>query len=196
MDEPRDKRVVAFVDGQNLFYAAKKAFGYDFPNYDPLKLVQLVCTQRTRWNLELYFYTGLPSPTRDEPRHRFWEAKLGAMGKNSDLVQTFSRPLVYRGGTAQEKGIDVRLAIDAVRLVHEAVYDVALIFSQDQDFTEVAVEVRRIAAPHDRWIKVACAFPVSPSYLNKRGIDKTDWIGIDQTLYDQAVDPVNYRWSQ
>jgi mRNA interferase HigB len=26
--EPPVKRVVAFVDGQNLFYAAKKAFGY------------------------------------------------------------------------------------------------------------------------------------------------------------------------
>jgi hypothetical protein len=27
--EPAIKRAVAFVDGQNLFYAAKTAFGYD-----------------------------------------------------------------------------------------------------------------------------------------------------------------------
>ena len=32
--EPAIKRAVAFVDGQNLFYAAKIAFGYSFPNYD------------------------------------------------------------------------------------------------------------------------------------------------------------------
>jgi hypothetical protein len=29
--EPSVKRTVAFVDGQNLFYAAKKAFGHRFP---------------------------------------------------------------------------------------------------------------------------------------------------------------------
>lgn len=36
MNEPQTKRVTAFVDGQNLFNAAKYAFGYRFPNYDPL----------------------------------------------------------------------------------------------------------------------------------------------------------------
>ena len=38
-DEPAIKRAIAFVDGQNLFYAAKEAFGYTYPNYDPDSLV-------------------------------------------------------------------------------------------------------------------------------------------------------------
>ena len=38
-DEPAIKRAIAFVDGQNLFYAAKEAFGYSYPNYDPDSLV-------------------------------------------------------------------------------------------------------------------------------------------------------------
>jgi len=37
--EPSVKRTVAFVDGQNLFFAAKKAFGHRFPNYDPRPLL-------------------------------------------------------------------------------------------------------------------------------------------------------------
>ena len=194
MTEPQDKRVAAFVDGQNLFHATKMAFGYGFPNFDPVELAKLVCTQQSDWTLiKLYFYTGMPSQTKDEPRNRFWKAKLAAMGKNTNLVQTYSRPLVYRKGIGQEKGIDVKLAIDAVRLAHESAYDVALIFSQDQDFVEVANEIRRIAAVQNRWIKVACAYPVSPAYDNNRGIDKTDWIPIDRTLYDQAIDPANYR---
>ena len=41
-----NKRVVAFVDGQNLFNAAKQAFGYDYPNYDVVKLAKLVCEHR------------------------------------------------------------------------------------------------------------------------------------------------------
>ena len=191
--EPKNKRVAAFVDGQNLFNAAKMAFGYGFPNYDPIELAKLVCKQQGQWTLEkLHFYTGMPSPTKDEARHLFWKTKLGIMGTNK-LVQTFSRPLVYRNGIGQEKGIDVKLAIDAVRLAHESAYDVALIFSQDQDFIEVANEIRRIAIVQDRWIKVACAYPVSPDYDNVRGIDKTDWLPIDRTLYDQAIDPANYR---
>jgi hypothetical protein len=42
-DPPALKRAVTFIDGQNLFYAAKEAFGYSFPNYDVFALSQAVC---------------------------------------------------------------------------------------------------------------------------------------------------------
>jgi hypothetical protein len=32
--EPQPKRAIVFFDGQNLFYAAREAFGYTHPNYD------------------------------------------------------------------------------------------------------------------------------------------------------------------
>jgi len=198
--ELQNKRVVAFVDGQNLFNAAKQAFGYDYPNYDAVKLARLICEQRgqerqERWMLaRLHFFTGMPSPTKDEPRNRFWKSKLAAMGRN-EIVQTFSRPIVYRNGIGQEKGIDVRLALDAVRLAHENEYDVALIFSQDQDFSELAIEIKRIASVQNRWVTVVCAYPVGAGYSNKSGIDKTDWFKIDKTLYDRAIDSYDYRKS-
>jgi len=194
----QNKRVIAFVDGQNLFNATKQAFGYHFPNYDALKLAQLVCEQRgqaqqEQWTLvKLHFYTGMPSPTKDEPRNRFWKTKLAAMGRDN-MISTFSRPLVYRNGIGQEKGIDVRLALDAVRLAHENEYDVALIFSQDQDFSELAIEIKRIAAVQGRWVTVVSAYPAGVGYSNKSGIDKTDWFKIDKTLYDQAIDSYNHR---
>ncbi len=66
----------------------------------------------------------------------------------------FSRPLRYRNvkvrlpdGTfhtflsGEEKGVDVRLALDVIRLAHAGAYDVALIFIQDQDLSEVAAEI-------------------------------------------------------
>jgi hypothetical protein len=93
----------------------------------------------------------------------------------------------------QEKGIDMRLALDVIRCGRDELFDVALIFSQDQDLSKVAVEIRRIAARQKRWIKIASAFPLSPASVNKRGINRTDWIKIDKALYDSCVDPGDYR---
>ena len=121
-------------------------------------------------------------------------------------IVTFSRSLRYRNRTftlpdgtqhsllsGEEKGIDVRIALDVIRLAHRGAYDVALIFSQDQDLSEVAKEIRVIAQEQDRWIKVASAFPVSPTSRNKRGINSTDWIRIDRATYDACIDKRDYR---
>jgi hypothetical protein len=36
--EPSIKRAVAFVDGQNLFHAAREVFGHTYPDYNILAL--------------------------------------------------------------------------------------------------------------------------------------------------------------
>jgi hypothetical protein len=41
--EPAIKRAVTFIDGQNLYRAAKESFGYHYPNYDVRKLSDSVC---------------------------------------------------------------------------------------------------------------------------------------------------------
>lgn len=202
--EPAVKRTIAFFDGQNLFYAVKYAFGYTWPNYDPLKLAQAVCHAQGWQLVRTCFYTGLPGPQDDPFWHHFWTAKLAHLGRVG--VQTFSRHLKYRnqtvklpgGGTTtvlvgSEKGVDVRLALDVVAAARDDACDVALIFSQDQDLSEVADEVRAISMQQDRWIKLACAFPTSPTYNNTRGINKAEWLRIDRATYDACLDPRDYR---
>jgi hypothetical protein len=70
---------------------------------------------------------------------------------------------------------------------------IAFFDGQDQDLSEVSDEVRAISMQQDRWIKLACAFPVSPTYGNTRGINKTDWLRIDRATYDACVDSRDYR---
>ncbi len=189
MIEPTSPRTVAFVDGQNLFHTAREAFGYAYPNYDVTALAKAVCHDRGWCLAQVRFYTGVPRLQDDPFWHDFWRQKLALMGRHG--VHIFSRHLRYRTRhitlpdgsrhslmTGEEKGIDVRIAIDIVRLAHRRNYDVALIFSQDQDLSEVAAEIRSIAREQDRWIKVASAFPVSAASHNRRGVDKTDWIPI------------------
>ena len=93
----------------------------------------------------------------------------------------------------EEKGIDVRIAVDVICMAFRGSYDVAIIFSQDQDLAEVAKEVRLIAQSQSRWIKVACAYPVGPGTRYLRGIDRTDWIPIDSATYSACLDPNDYR---
>ena len=104
--------------------------------------------------------------------------KLAHLGRRGATI--YSRSLVYRnkvvrlpGGaehsylSGEEKGIDVRIAIDVIGLAWQNAYDVAVIFSQDQDLSEVAREIRAIARSQDRWLKMASAFPVSPVTQNQ-----------------------------
>lgn len=84
-------------------------------------------------------------------------------------------------------------ALDIVRLARRRAFDVAVVFSQDQDLSEVAVEIRAIAAEQSRWIKMACAYPLGPLSRNRRGIDRTDWIPLDRAFYDSCLDPLDYR---
>ena len=201
---PTPVRAIVFVDGQNLYHCAREAYGYSFPNYDVLKLAQHVCGVRG-WTLaEARFYTGIPDAQDDASWNRFWTKKLLAITRQG--VRVYSRSLRYRdrviklsGGTTlttrigEEKGIDVRMAIDLVRLAHRRSFDAAVVFSQDQDLSEVAKEMRIIAAEQRRWIKMACAFPHADQAPNKRGINGTDWIPIDRDSYDRCVDPHDYR---
>jgi uncharacterized LabA/DUF88 family protein len=202
--EPPVKRTFVFIDGQNLFYAVKDSFGYTYPNYDPVLLAKFVVNQQ-KWTLaQTHFYTGIPE-AKDSPRwNHFWSAKLAVMGTRG--IKTFKRHLKYRNQTValrdgssttvligQEKGIDVRLALDVVRFARQKSFDVAVIFSQDQDLSELASEVQGIARDQNRWIKLACAFPISPTTKNTRGIDGTDWIQIERAAYDTCLDPNDYR---
>ncbi|HSW64769.1 MAG TPA: NYN domain-containing protein [Dissulfurispiraceae bacterium] len=202
--EPPVKRAFVFIDGQNLFHHAKAAFGYQYPNFDPRKLAEHVCAARSWQVSEIHFYTGVPS-VMDKPFwNHFWTAKMAVMGTRG--IKTFSRQLRYRNqaialpdGTScvaavgQEKGIDVRIALDVVRYALDNKYDVCLIFSQDQDLSEAVEDVKKISILHDRWIKLSCAFPVSPTVQKARGINGTDWIKIDRATYDACIDPIDYR---
>lgn len=202
MQEPDKKRVAFFFDGQNLFKGAEEAFGYNYPNYSPMRLATRICQDRPGWNLgDIHFYTGIPSREKDPKWNQFWSAKLLRMSRRG--IKTFQRPLRYRrkeiklsGGTsivtdvAEEKGIDVRIALDVIRYALRETYDVAVIISQDQDLSEVASEIRIIAEEQDRWIKVASAFIAGNR--NFRGIQGTDWISIAREVYDACIDPENY----
>ena len=185
-----------------IFHCVKKAFGgYRYPNYDIKKMVHCVCKKQGWGNpVSIHFYTGIPKRNISPEWHNFWRRKLEGMKR-----ERFYRPLFYSGRevasggsskkalAGREKGIDVRLALDITRAVSEDTCDVVVIFSQDQDFSEVAKEVRYISNREGRWIKIASAFRVSSEHDNNSGINYTYWIRIDKKMYDECIDPKDCR---
>ncbi|MGZ5495030.1 MAG: NYN domain-containing protein [Thermoanaerobaculia bacterium] len=202
------KRTVAFVDGQNLFHASRESFGYTYPNYDAPALAAAICAVRG-WDLiGTRFYTGVPDPSDDAFWNHFWSGKLAVMGRQPG-VHVFSRALRYRNqvvtlpdGTqftflkGEEKGIDVRIAVDVIRNGPQAgvrrrcrvqpgprplgggnrsSFDLAGAGSVDQDRIRFS------------------AFPLSPTTRNRRGINNTEWIPIERATYDACLDLRNYR---
>ncbi len=200
MPQPPNCRTVAFFDTQNLYRFVKDCFGYTYPNFDPVKLATFICKQKG-WQLtQTRLYTGVPRIESDPFWHTFWSNKIAILKRKG--VYCFKRELVTRikemnlpDGTIEkvpflmEKGIDVRIAIDIITMARKNLYDVALLFSQDQDLSEVALEIRSIAHEQCRWIKTACAFPEGRT----RGIDNTEWIQISKADYDRCIDPSDYR---
>lgn len=188
MQEPPVKRAVVFIDGQNLFHSAKAAFGYREPTYDVHALATVVCAKMGWVRREIRFYTGLPDQRHAGRLLAAWNAKLARMGHQGIITQT--RPLRYAGTPplGREKGIDIRIALDVVRLGRLNYYDVGLIFSQDQDLVEVVNEIKDISRQQGRWIKIASAFPQSPEKRLNKGIYGTDWIPIDSATYAACVE--------
>ena len=195
---------MAFFDGQNLFRHAKDAFGHHHPNFDPIKLHKMVCASKG-WTPNLVrFYTGIPKKEKSPMWADYWSNRILAMNRAGINVTT--RTLRYRIeatfnengdkkeiSVPQEKGIDVRLALDVVSCAIKGQYDIAVIYSQDQDLNEVVSDVKDAATAVNREIAVACAFPYGPNSTSKRGIDRTEWIRIEQAEYDQCLDPRDYR---
>src|SRR5829696_5677906 len=138
----------------------RRPSGYTFPNYDPLLLAEAVCASRSWKCAGVRFYTGVPDAGDNPFWNHFWVAKGAQMGREG--VHVFTRPLRYRNKQVKlpdgsihtfldgdEKGIDVRIALDVIRLAHQGAYDVALLFCRDQDLSEVADEIRVIAKERD-----------------------------------------------
>jgi uncharacterized LabA/DUF88 family protein len=203
---PAALRVCAFVDGYNLFKSVKACFQYPKPNYDIKKLVEAVLRMApNRQLVSAHFYIGIPTHIDDAQSNRWWTRKLAAMGRSGVRVETRNlkrRELrIHLEGLVKldktvprliEKGIDLKIGLDMVRLARNSTYDVGILFSRDGDLVEAVAEVQSIAAEQKRTVILECAYPVAPG-VDARPIHRTTPREITKAIYDQCIDPTDYR---
>lgn len=190
LEEPAQKRAVAFIDGSNMRHSARTAFGEAFANFNPLALAEIVCASRGWTVVGVNLYLGVPDVRVAEDAH-YASVKRCARWRRQG-VKVFTRTLQEDGtGSLREKGIDVRMALDAIALYRKGAFDVALLFTQDQDFAELASEIKALAREDGRWVQVASAFPDKGT--GRGGVYGTLPIVIDQETFAQALDTAENR---
>ena len=141
-------------------------------------------------------YTGRPDGERDPRTHAAHMRQCAAWERSGAVVIT--RPLRYPRDwprdRAQEKGIDVQLAIDFVAGAIDDSYDTGIICSTDTDLLP-ALEFVATRFGRERAETAACLTGGKGRELRLR--KPSTWCHrLEQTDYDAVRDPTDYRASR
>ncbi len=140
----RPARLVVFLDYQNVYGGARQAFhSYHAPytegQIDPVKLAELLAPRGigSRELTEIRIYRGRPDSTRDPKGYGANLRQCSLWERSDPRVRVITRILRYPQNwpqePAEEKGVDVALAIDVVTMAIRGEYDVAIVMSTDTD---------------------------------------------------------------
>lgn len=146
------KQVGVYIDHMNAYNGARRAF---FPpsggpsiegQYWPQALGARIVSNGPPGR-ELKFvrvFRGIPDPRKTPRANRACNREIADWRLHS-RVSVYTRPVkVYADGAVREKGIDVQIAIDLVLGALRGLYDVAVLFSNDNDLLPAVEAVRTI----------------------------------------------------
>ncbi len=168
-------RVAVFLDYQNVHLVAAELFApYGTPAHEtivhPLRVAERVVSKRRGDNelVAVRIYRGRPNPAHQPTNAAASDAQAAAWQRDR-RVKVIRRNLKYPRDwpdtPAREKGVDVALAVDFVRMSMLKECDVAIVFSVDADIfpalevafhdtepnTEIAAWSGTAAAPKPLW---------------------------------------------
>ena len=196
-------RLALFIDAQNAYRRARACF---YPNpqsgkdghFHPVALGRLIAGRdgprgATCTLTSVRVYCGRPDPIKDPRTYVAHRRQTGRWAADGATVTTraLRYPRNWPQEAAQEKGIDVALAIDFVTLAVSGAYDVGVIMSTDSDL-QPALEFVRGHAPGRLHVAVAAwgtqgqnqrlRLPVAPLWCH--------WLS--QQDYNAVADQTNY----
>lgn len=132
------EKAMVFIDAMNL-YESLQGIGVD-TKLDYYKFsLKLVGPQRRL--IRANVYTGAYDQVR-EPEKYAQQMKFFNKVHRMSFVSLKTRPLIARGGTYLQKGVDTLIATDMVAMVFLGHYDVAFLVSCDGDLAPAADAVK------------------------------------------------------
>ncbi len=200
MDINRTETYTLFVDAQNVYNSARHTFFsredsscYGQINFVKLaKLIESRCPYNdvSRQLKEIRVYTGIPSNRREPFTYNAYINQKNAWER--DEIKVIARPLRYLPGQgAQQKGVDVQLAIDFIILAIDHNHDVGILVSADTDL-KPALELVKTRCKDK--CKVEVVGIDGGDNRHKRALYSIDthcyWI--NRADYDQIADLTSY----
>lgn len=191
-------RVVVFVDYQNVYRQARRAFELDSQHHvhgqiHPLRLGLVLKGMGIddRDLAEVRIYRGMPSSERDPKGYGAANRQI-ALWRQTALLNPITRPLNYRQpDVPKEKGIDVQIAVDFVRLAIEGKYDAGVLFSGDTDLLPALEAVCELKGPAACEVAAWVPEKGSPNILRVKG-QQLRCHYLDRTWYQRMHDPTDY----
>lgn len=165
-------RVIIFIDGSNLFYAALELN----TEIDYVKLLQYLVAKD--FLVHVFFYTGY-DPT-NEKQHRFfqWMRYSG--------FRVITKAVTQDANSAKKANLDVEIAVDMMRLAQHC--DTAVLVSGDGDLVYV---VNAVAAQGVRVEVVGLRSMTSRSLIDVANC-YVDLASIQQTIKSLTIVPISH----
>jgi len=132
-------RVAIFIDGSNLYHSLEdncKRYDLDFDAFT-LKL------RKGRPMFRSYYYNVLRDSGRNPQAYQDQQKFLSTL-YNTPYMDVRLGTSKLRGDTSVEKGVDIMLATDMLRLGWDDSYDVAILVSGDGDFAYAVQTVKNM----------------------------------------------------
>ncbi len=137
------KRVAVFIDGSNFYNGLRDNVGrmdVDFYRFGE-RLAEMAGGQLLR----IYYYNAKVDPEFDPDNHEKQQRFITHLAHTPHLTLRLGKLVYYqvrsddntRKHYAVEKGLDVKLALDLVKLAVNRACEVAVIVSGDKDLSEV-----------------------------------------------------------
>lgn len=133
-----DERIVIFIDGSNFYHGLKATYGTARLDFHKLSLA----LTQDRKLIRTYYYNAPVIKQDDEERYRRQQRFFEMLYKTPYLTVRLGRLEKRPDGKIIEKGIDVKIASDMLRLAYSDSYDTAILVSADGDYADAVEGVK------------------------------------------------------
>lgn len=181
----RQERVGIFVDGGGHFEVRNAVLSAHGKQMDFAKFCNKLCGHRKLFRA--YYCNALPNQQLESGAYR---KSLSFMDRLEHIpyVETSRAWLMYPpgGGKPVQKGVDMRVALQMVRLAYNNAYDTAILVSGDADLVEAVRAVKELG----KQVEYVCYRNVMRSEALVMACDKTLEIDAEWAC-DCLVEPEN-----
>ncbi len=201
-------RVVVFLDYQNVYGSARRAFAnlgdpYTAGQVSPPALAEHLTADSPydRELAEVRVYRGRPESTKQPAAYGANQRQTAAWLASSPKVTVTRRTLRYPhdwpNSPAQEKGIDVALAIDFTVMAVRGEYDVGILMSSDTDLKPALEAVVGLAGANAYPRAEVASWSPKSRHASRLAIPQAKlWCHwVDEAAYNAVADARDYTQS-